>query len=169
MIFEHSIILGPNIYYCNILLDIPNIKLLKTVKGSAFKTSLVRICITKHLWGGIGVSQEWPQNVSSSQTWTYISSVVDAYLDWCGPTVCMVGLFRKISNEMCDDLLRFVTVSPLLIGLFPILGWSLGTILHLDWLTVEHESLQLECVIITSWMANKVEFNFKCALWLAYK
>jgi thiol-disulfide isomerase/thioredoxin len=43
-------------------------------------------------------------------------SVVDAYAEWCGPTASIVSVFRKIKNELGDDLLKFITVSPVLIG-----------------------------------------------------
>lgn len=37
-------------------------------------------------------------------------SVVDVYQRWCGPCRAVVSLFRKIKNELGDDLLHFATV-----------------------------------------------------------
>ncbi|TRY66197.1 hypothetical protein DNTS_028307 [Danionella cerebrum] len=36
-------------------------------------------------------------------------SVVDVYQQWCGPCKAVVSLFRKIKNELGDDLLHFAT------------------------------------------------------------
>uniref|UniRef100_A0A8D0EB20 Thioredoxin domain-containing protein n=1 Tax=Salvator merianae TaxID=96440 RepID=A0A8D0EB20_SALMN len=33
--------------------------------------------------------------------------VVDVHQAWCGPCKTVVNLFRKIRNELCNDLLRF--------------------------------------------------------------
>jgi thiol-disulfide isomerase/thioredoxin len=36
--------------------------------------------------------------------------VVDVYSGWCGPCKAVQGLFRRVKNELGDDLLRFATV-----------------------------------------------------------
>lgn len=38
-------------------------------------------------------------------------SVVDVFQQWCGPCRAVVSLFRKIKNELGDDLLHFAIVS----------------------------------------------------------
>ena len=37
-------------------------------------------------------------------------SVVDVYSRWCGPCKAVTGLFRRIKNELGDDLLKFAIV-----------------------------------------------------------
>lgn len=37
-------------------------------------------------------------------------AVVDVYAEWCGPCKAVVSLFRRVKNELGDDLLRFATV-----------------------------------------------------------
>ena len=39
------------------------------------------------------------------------SSVMDVYSGWCGPCKAVTGLFRRLKNEIGDDLLRFAIVS----------------------------------------------------------
>ena len=34
-------------------------------------------------------------------------TVVDVYSEWCGPCKAVLSLFRRIKNEIGDDLLRF--------------------------------------------------------------
>lgn len=41
----------------------------------------------------------------------FIFAVIDVYSGWCGPCKAVLGLFRRIKNELGDDLLRFATVS----------------------------------------------------------
>lgn len=41
--------------------------------------------------------------------WT-IPKVIDVYSEWCGPCKAAVGLFRRIKNEIGDDLLNFAIV-----------------------------------------------------------
>jgi len=36
--------------------------------------------------------------------------VVDVYSKWCGPCKAVTGLFRRIKNELGDDLLKFAVV-----------------------------------------------------------
>lgn len=38
---------------------------------------------------------------------TTSSSVVDVYSAWCGPCKAVLSLFRRIKNELGDDLLHF--------------------------------------------------------------
>ena len=38
-------------------------------------------------------------------------SVVDVYQEWAGPCKAMVNNFRRLKNELGDDLLRFSVVS----------------------------------------------------------
>lgn len=38
------------------------------------------------------------------------TSVVDVYAKWCGPCKAVTGLFRRIKNELGDDLLKFAIV-----------------------------------------------------------
>lgn len=49
-------------------------------------------------------------------------SVIDVYQEWCGPVSALLGTFRRIKNEIGDDLLKFVVVSHALIGWFPPVG-----------------------------------------------
>lgn len=37
-------------------------------------------------------------------------AVIDVYSAWCGPCKAVQGLFRRIKNEVGDDLLRFSLV-----------------------------------------------------------
>ena len=39
------------------------------------------------------------------------SLVMDVYSGWCGPCKAVTGLFRRLKNEIGDDLLRFAIVS----------------------------------------------------------
>ena len=39
-----------------------------------------------------------------------INTVIDVYSGWCGPCKAVQGLFRRVKNELGDDLLRFATV-----------------------------------------------------------
>ena len=39
-------------------------------------------------------------------------SVIDVYSKWCGPCKAVAGLFRRIKNELGDDLLKFAIVRP---------------------------------------------------------
>ncbi len=39
------------------------------------------------------------------------SLVMDIYTEWCGPCKAVIGLFRRLKNELGDDLLRFAIVS----------------------------------------------------------
>ena len=48
---------------------------------------------------------------SENSTSTHFLSVVDVYSTWCGPCKAVLGLFRRIKNELGDDLLKFATVS----------------------------------------------------------
>ncbi len=36
---------------------------------------------------------------------------MDIYTEWCGPCKAVTGLFRRLKNELGDDLLRFAIVS----------------------------------------------------------
>lgn len=40
-------------------------------------------------------------------------AVVDVYSAWCGPCKAVQGLFRRLKNELGDELLRFALVLPL--------------------------------------------------------
>ncbi|XP_069081847.1 thioredoxin domain-containing protein 6 isoform X3 [Pleurodeles waltl] len=51
-------------------------------------------------------------SISNQEQWEEVLSsrgliVVDAYQAWCGPCKTVVSLFRKIKNELGDDLLQF--------------------------------------------------------------
>ena len=37
--------------------------------------------------------------------------VVDVYQEWAGPCKAMVSNFKRLKNELGDDLLRFTVVS----------------------------------------------------------
>ena len=37
--------------------------------------------------------------------------VIDVYSGWCGPCKAIISLFRRLKNELGDDILRFATVS----------------------------------------------------------
>ncbi|KAJ8320269.1 hypothetical protein KUTeg_001856 [Tegillarca granosa] len=39
------------------------------------------------------------------------TGVIDVYQEWCGPCNGMAGNFRKIKNDIGDDLLKFAVVS----------------------------------------------------------
>ena len=41
----------------------------------------------------------------------FISAVIDVYSGWCGPCKAVLGLFRRVKNELGDELLKFATVS----------------------------------------------------------
>ncbi|XP_062390924.1 thioredoxin domain-containing protein 6 [Sardina pilchardus] len=54
-------------------------------------------------------------SVTNEEQWGEMLStkgltVVDVYQQWCGPCRAVVSLFRKIKNELGDDLLHFATV-----------------------------------------------------------
>ncbi len=36
--------------------------------------------------------------------------VIDVYSGWCGPCKAVVGLFRRVKNEIGDDLLKYAIV-----------------------------------------------------------
>lgn len=36
---------------------------------------------------------------------------MDVYSGWCGPCKAVVGLFKRLKNELGDDLLQFAIVS----------------------------------------------------------
>lgn len=36
--------------------------------------------------------------------------VIDVYSKWCGPCKAVIGLFRRIKNELGDELLKFAIV-----------------------------------------------------------
>ena len=37
--------------------------------------------------------------------------VIDVYQKWCGPCAAVLSLFKRLRNEVGDDLLRFAVVS----------------------------------------------------------
>ena len=39
-----------------------------------------------------------------------LHAVVDIYSAWCGPCKAVQGLFRRLKNELGDELLRFALV-----------------------------------------------------------
>lgn len=43
----------------------------------------------------------------------FFNAVVDTYAAWCGPCKAIVSSFKRIKNELGDDLLVFATVSHL--------------------------------------------------------
>uniref|UniRef100_A0AAY4DXI9 Thioredoxin domain-containing protein n=1 Tax=Denticeps clupeoides TaxID=299321 RepID=A0AAY4DXI9_9TELE len=53
-------------------------------------------------------------SITSEEQWSEMRAttgltVVDVYQRWCGPCRAVVSLFRKIKNELADDLLHFAT------------------------------------------------------------
>ncbi|XP_030642536.1 thioredoxin domain-containing protein 3 homolog [Chanos chanos] len=53
-------------------------------------------------------------SVTNEEQWTEVLAtkgltVVDVYQQWCGPCRAVISLFRKIKNELGDDLLHFAT------------------------------------------------------------
>ncbi|XP_073767548.1 thioredoxin domain-containing protein 6 isoform X2 [Danio rerio] len=53
-------------------------------------------------------------NINNDEQWSEALAlkgllVVDVYQQWCGPCRAVVGLFRKIKNELGDELLHFAT------------------------------------------------------------
>ncbi|KAK7169547.1 hypothetical protein R3I93_005505 [Phoxinus phoxinus] len=53
-------------------------------------------------------------NINNDDQWSEVLAtkgliVVDVYQQWCGPCRAVVSLFRKIKNELGDDLLHFAT------------------------------------------------------------
>ncbi|XP_025103800.1 thioredoxin domain-containing protein 3 homolog isoform X3 [Pomacea canaliculata] len=47
-------------------------------------------------------TDEWNEALAKEGLW-----VIDVYQEWCGPCVAMVGNFRRLKNELGDDLLKF--------------------------------------------------------------
>ena len=45
-------------------------------------------------------------------------SVVDVYSAWCGPCKAVISLFRRVKNELGDNLLRFAVVSIVLVCMY---------------------------------------------------
>ena len=43
----------------------------------------------------------------------FFNAVVDTYAAWCGPCKAIVSSFKRLKNELGDDLLVFATVSHL--------------------------------------------------------
>ncbi|XP_067686637.1 thioredoxin domain-containing protein 6-like isoform X8 [Haliotis asinina] len=50
----------------------------------------------------IETAEEWEEMIAKEGLW-----VVDVYQEWCGPCAAMVGNFRRLKNELGDDLLHF--------------------------------------------------------------
>lgn len=42
---------------------------------------------------------------------SHVHVVIDVYSAWCGPCKAVQGLFRRLKNELGDDLLRFGMVT----------------------------------------------------------
>lgn len=42
--------------------------------------------------------------------WFICCEVVDVYQEWCGPCKALLSTFKRVKNEIGDDLLRFATV-----------------------------------------------------------
>lgn len=40
-----------------------------------------------------------------------LHAVIDVYSAWCGPCKAVQGLFRRLKNEIGDDLLKFGMVT----------------------------------------------------------
>ncbi|XP_060586769.1 thioredoxin domain-containing protein 3 homolog isoform X4 [Ruditapes philippinarum] len=51
----------------------------------------------------IETQEEWEDMLSKEGL-----CVIDAYQEWCGPVSAMLGTFRRVKNELGDDLLKFV-------------------------------------------------------------
>ncbi|KAK6181619.1 hypothetical protein SNE40_009441 [Patella caerulea] len=52
----------------------------------------------------IETQEEWEEMMAKEGLW-----VVDIYQEWCGPCTAMVSNFRRLKNELGDDLLHFAT------------------------------------------------------------
>ncbi|ESO85411.1 hypothetical protein LOTGIDRAFT_107502 [Lottia gigantea] len=52
----------------------------------------------------IETQEEWEEMMAKEGLW-----VVDIYQEWCGPCAAMVSFFRRMKNELGDDLLHFAT------------------------------------------------------------
>ncbi|XP_050407605.1 thioredoxin domain-containing protein 6 isoform X5 [Patella vulgata] len=52
----------------------------------------------------IETQEEWEEMMAKEGLW-----VVDIYQEWCGPCSAMVSNFRRLKNELGDDLLHFAT------------------------------------------------------------
>ncbi|XP_046555994.1 LOW QUALITY PROTEIN: thioredoxin domain-containing protein 3 homolog [Haliotis rubra] len=50
----------------------------------------------------IETAEEWEEMIAKEGLW-----VVDVYQEWCGPCAAMVANFRRLKNELGDDLLHF--------------------------------------------------------------
>ena len=44
--------------------------------------------------------------------------MVDVYSAWCGPCKAVISLFRRVKNELGDNLLRFAVVSIVLVCMY---------------------------------------------------
>nr|CAB3264380.1 CiIC3 thioredoxin domain-containing protein 3 homolog [Phallusia mammillata] len=54
------------------------------------------------------------ETLNTQEAWEHAMSneklyVVDAHQKWCGPCTAIVGMLKRIKNELGDDLLRFAT------------------------------------------------------------
>ncbi|XP_065844765.1 thioredoxin domain-containing protein 6-like [Oscarella lobularis] len=56
------------------------------------------------LQSALNSQEQWDDYMASSGL-----QVVDVYSTWCGPCKAVLGLFRRIKNELGDDLLKFAT------------------------------------------------------------
>ena len=55
--------------------------------------------------GGVYVARKSMYEVGSPSV--LLLTVIDVYSAWCGPCKAVLSLFRRIKNELGDDLLRF--------------------------------------------------------------
>ena len=46
---------------------------------------------------------------------------MDVYSAWCGPCKAVTGLFRRVKNEIGDDLLRFGLVAEFVVVIVVVL------------------------------------------------
>ena len=94
------------------MINLPNCIMYRSTIG------LMSLCI---ILSGL-VRSLVPQHTNVYQTYTlnkYLFllffcsnlSVVDIYQEWCGPCKAMVSGFRRLKNELGDDLLKFAVVS----------------------------------------------------------
>lgn len=82
-------------------------------------TKFVKLCLQvtvqnqdewDHLMNEQGLLGERYSAVTLTLFWRTPVPVIDVYSKWCGPCKAVIGLFRRIKNELGDDLLKFAIV-----------------------------------------------------------